>query len=313
MDNPPLITFLSDFGPDSGYPAACELVITSVCPSARVVHLSHSVPRGDVRHGAHLLRLLAPQGPPAVHLAVVDPGVGTDRAGVCLLSARGDYFIGPDNGLLVPAADGLGGIVAVWDLSGARTRAAAGLSAAHSHTFHGRDLFAPAAALLARGEAAGSLGTERDTRSLARVPPQEPTVGPDSILAHITEIDTFGNIQLDIPWALLTEWLPSGEGRRNRTGKPEDESYTALVVRVPDHDRAEGELRNGAMHLPGALRIVRTYADLGPEEAGVLQDSWGYVSIAVRGGRAAAVFGVSLHDSVRLIRAAKTDRSRNER
>ena len=104
-----MITFLSDFGWCGGYVAACEATIARVSPSARVLHVSHEVPVGDVAAGALVLARVAPLCPEAVHLAVVDPGVGTARRPVALAAARGDLLVGPDNGLLIDAAEALGG------------------------------------------------------------------------------------------------------------------------------------------------------------------------------------------------------------
>ena len=114
------ITFLSDFGWCGGYVAACEATMVRVCPQARVLHVSHEVPVGDVAAEPLVLARVAPLCPEAVHLAVVDPGVGTARRPVALATARGDLLVGPDNGLLIDAAEALGGLTASL---GARRRA----------------------------------------------------------------------------------------------------------------------------------------------------------------------------------------------
>ncbi len=144
MNGLDIITFLSDFGRDGGYVAACEAVVARVQPHARVLHISHEVAVGDVAAGALILERVAPLCPPAVHLAVIDPGVGTERRPLALRTTRGDVLVGPDNGLLPRAADALGGLTGAWMLDPARVRSRAGLRGnCVSSTFHGRDLFAP--------------------------------------------------------------------------------------------------------------------------------------------------------------------------
>ena len=147
-----IVTFLSDFGWNGGYVATCEAVVVRVQPHARVLHISHEVAVGDVAAGSLVLERVAPFYPPAVHLAVIDPGVGTGRRPLALTTTRGDALAGPDNGLLPAAADALGGLSGAWLLDRDKVRSAAGLPGGRvSSTFHGRDLFAPAAALLSRG------------------------------------------------------------------------------------------------------------------------------------------------------------------
>ena len=110
------VSFTTDYGTDDGFVAACEGVIARVAPPVRVLHVSHTVPAQDVRRGAALLAQTAPYLPPAVHLAVVDPGVGTERRGAVLVAAEG-VLVGPDNGLLVPAAEALGGVREAYELT----------------------------------------------------------------------------------------------------------------------------------------------------------------------------------------------------
>src|SRR6266545_4062933 len=143
MASPPLITLLTDFGAGSGYPAQMKGVILTIRPDATVVDLSHEVPHYDVLAGALLLEACAPRFPAhAVHLAVVDPGVGTGRRAMCLVDSSGRRFVGPDNGLFTPFLCG-GRAHLIADRKVVPERVSA--------TFHGRDVFAPAAAWLAGG------------------------------------------------------------------------------------------------------------------------------------------------------------------
>ena len=138
-----LVTLLSDFGTRDTYAGVVEGAILHVAPDARVLHLTHGVPPGDVAQGARALADVVPHVPVGVHLAVVDPGVGTDRRALVLTSGDGRQFVGPDNGLLVAAAERCGGVAGAHALT---------VPPDASPTFHGRDVFAPAAGRLALGE-----------------------------------------------------------------------------------------------------------------------------------------------------------------
>ncbi|MCZ7663939.1 MAG: SAM-dependent chlorinase/fluorinase [Thermoleophilia bacterium] len=272
MERYPLITFLSDYGRDDGYDSACEAVLASLSPATRVLHVSHGVDVGDIRDGATILSRVAPLGPPAVHLAVIDPGVGTSRRPVAVCAERGDVLVGPDNGLLMPALATLGGATTAWDLDPVRVRSQAGLPPGQlSHTFHGRDLFAPAAALLANGRPPALLGSAIDPSSLVRLP--EPRLERDDghIRAEVIEIDRFGNVAL----CLSLDQLP--EGLRH------------LEVQVVDEPDVFWN-----------LHVVTTFSDLQPGELGMLQDSWGHASLALNGASAAEVLGARLGGMVHL-------------
>lgn len=148
---PPVITFLSDYGLLDEFVGICHAVIARRCPPARVIDLTHAIPRHDVRAGAVVLAAAVPFLPPGVHLAVVDPGVGAEgahgRRAVALRTADGDrLLVGPDNGLLMPAAARLAGVSEAVDIGASPERLEP-----VSRTFHGRDIFAPVAAALAGG------------------------------------------------------------------------------------------------------------------------------------------------------------------
>jgi S-adenosylmethionine hydrolase len=148
----PIITLLSDFGAGSGYPAQMKGVLLSALPDAQLVDLSHEVPPYDVLAGALLLEACAARFPAyAVHLAVVDPGVGTARRPVCVVDGAGRRFVGPDNGLFTP-------FLAEPGARAVHLTSPAHVPAPASATFHGRDLFAPVAAFLAAGGDAAALG-----------------------------------------------------------------------------------------------------------------------------------------------------------
>src|SRR6476661_5582708 len=140
----PLITFLSDYGLEDEFAGVCHGVIAGICPDARVIDLTHGIPRHDVRAGALVLRSALAYLPRGIHLAVVDPDVGAERRAVAIRCDDGRMLVGPDNGLLSLAAQAAGGIVEAVDIARSPFRLEP-----VSATFHGRDLFAPVAARLA--------------------------------------------------------------------------------------------------------------------------------------------------------------------
>ena len=143
MTDRPFISFMTDFGVGSSAPAVCRGVMLDIAPDARLVDVTHAIRHFALRDGAFLLARSVPYFPVGVHVAVVDPGVGTARRPIALKVSRGDYLVGPDNGLLVPAARALGGVVAARALE----NRALWLPSV-SHTFHGRDIFSPVGAHL---------------------------------------------------------------------------------------------------------------------------------------------------------------------
>ena len=187
----PVIGFLTDFGLD-GAAATCRGVMLGISRNAQIVDISHTVRKYAIRDGAFILRAALPFMPVGVHLGVVDPGVGTERRPIAIRTARGDALIGPDNGLLLPAAEALGGPAAAREL----TNRDLWLPVATS-TFHGRDLFAPVAAHLAAGDAPfEEVGAELAADRLVRLPTPEAHATASRIDTEVTYIDSFGNLRL---------------------------------------------------------------------------------------------------------------------
>ena len=211
-----------------------------------MVDLAHGI-RG-VRAGSVILRqsvVEAPDG--SVHLAVVDPGVGTDRRGVVIAARRGDVLVGPDNGLLTPAADALGGVAAAFELTNIRYQ-----RESVSATFHGRDIFAPAAAYLSLGVRADDFGAGIDASSLVRVPEPSTSISSGELTSDVARVDWYGNLQLA---ATASELEQAGFGER-------------VVV---------GELD---------ATIGKTFSDAAPGGLVVYVDSGRHVAIARNGGSA---------------------------
>ncbi len=256
-----LLTFLSDFGRASPYPAAMKAVAAAICEAA-FVDISHDVPPQSVRAGAYLLWSVASAcSPGTVHCAVVDPGVGTDRAALAVVSG-GQAFVGPDNGLLLPAARRVGAPV-VYRLTNSsywRTPISA--------TFHGRDVFAPAAAHLAAGMPPAALGDPVDTYVDLVFPTGRWDGG--ALVGEVLWVDAFGNLVTTIPGSLLGA-LPRS---------------AAVVAETP--------------FAAARAQCGRTFADAAPGEAVVLTGSDGLVEVAVNRGSAAAHLQVSLGDTLRI-------------
>ena len=183
------ITFLSDYGHDDEFAGVCRSVIAWLAPDARVVDISHGVPRQGVLRGALMLQRALPFAAPGVHLAVVDPGVGTRRRAVVLRTADEDrLLVGPDNGLLAPAADRFGGVAEAFDV----TRSDFALDSAGG-TFDGRDLFAPVAAKLAAGAEPADAGEAFDAAEIRRLKLPMPSLEGEALRCQVLDVDGYGN------------------------------------------------------------------------------------------------------------------------
>jgi len=263
----PLITFLSDYGHRDDFVGVCHGVIASICPKARVIDITHGLPRHDVLAGAIVLRNVLPYMPVGVHLAVVDPDVGADRRAVALRLHGGRVLIGPDNGLLSLAAAGGDGIVEAADIGRSPFRLAP-----ISATFHGRDIFAPVAARIAAGASLTDAGEPLNPAELVVVAPPQPARDDDALVAHAVYVDHFGNVQLNVRHEDLAE------------------SGLRLGHRV--------SLQSGSD--PVIAQFARTFADVGEGELLVYEDAYRTLAVAVSGGDAAARLGLAPGDELRL-------------
>ena len=188
-----VIAFLSDFGLQDDFVGTCHGVIATIAPAARVIDVTHGIRPGHVLQGALVLANTLPYMPAGVHLAVVDPGVGSSRRALALRDQAGRLYVGPDNGLLLPAAERSGGVAEAYELANADYSLQP-----VSRTFHGRDLFAPAAAHLATGLALDELGPPLDPEELVRFELPQPQVGQNRIRAVALVVDRFGNVALNL-------------------------------------------------------------------------------------------------------------------
>jgi S-adenosylmethionine hydrolase len=197
MHSHPIVTLLTDFGIRDPYVAQMKAVILSICPRTVIVDISHEVEKFNVRMGAFILASATPYFPPgAIHVAVVDPAVGTKRAPL-IIETKNFFFVGPDNGLLILAAQA-DGIRHVYQIENQRY-----LRPTISYTFHGRDVFAPAAGHLAKGISPQKIGS----KLLSYVVPSfsKPLIKNGKITGEINYIDCFGNVVTNIPASLLEQ------------------------------------------------------------------------------------------------------------
>jgi S-adenosyl-L-methionine hydrolase (adenosine-forming) len=260
------ITFLSDFGLKDDFVGTCHGVMKRIAPEAEIIDITHGIPPTAVLEGALVLANTIVYMPVGVHLAVVDPGVGGPRRALALRDAEGRMYVGPDNGLLLPAA----------------TRA--GVEAAHeivnpayaletiSRTFHGRDLFSPAAAHLARGVALEELGPPLDPEGLVSLDVPEPELANGVLVATLLYVDSFGNIALNVT--------------------RDDVERMGIVsgTRV--------ELEHGGERYYAVM--ARTFADARPGDVILYEDSYANMSVAISRGSAGRMLHASPGQRIRI-------------
>jgi S-adenosyl-L-methionine hydrolase (adenosine-forming) len=260
------ITFLSDYGYEDEFAGVCRAVITRIAPDATVIDLTHGIPRHAVERGALVLANALPYAPAGIHLAVVDPGVGSPRRAVAVRVATEDrILVGPDNGLLSSAIDRLGGASEAVDvsLSGLRLQPI-------SATFHGRDIFAPVAAHLAQGASLSEAGEGIEVASLIRIEAPEPVIESGRVTTHVVSVDRFGNAALD----LADRHLPQSGLRMGRPvavevgGTTRDAVFTLTFADVPDGGLLLYEDSNGSLAL--AVNRGDAAAELGLEPGAVV-------------------------------------------
>jgi len=278
----PFVSLLTDFGLRDPSAAICRGVIASIAPDATVVDISHEVRKYAIRDGALLLWCALPYLPIGVHVAVVDPGVGTDRRPLAVRAGRGDVLVGPDNGLLLPPLERLGGLAEARVLDN-RALWRPTVSA----SFHGRDIFSPVGAHLAVGDAGfEEVGPVVAPESLVRLPWPRVSVSDGSVGTGVVYVDTFGNVKL----SALAEDLVAALGPLRAGDR--------LAV---DVGRGEG---GRTVVIPWAT----TFGQRAAGEALVYEDSYGRACIAVNQGDAAAALGLREDVPVAIGRALPTRR-----
>jgi S-adenosylmethionine hydrolase len=260
------IVFLTDYGLGDEFVGVCRGVIERVAPGARVIDLTHQIERQAVLHGAVVLARAARFMPSdAVYLAVVDPGVGTERRPIAVETVSGAVLVGPDNGLLSMAWEALAGVAHAAEISSDEI-----VLHPVSRTFHGRDVFAPAAAHLAAGTPLEDVGPALDPSTLRTVELPGPMVTPGAVGARVVGVDGFGNVQLNV---------------------------------TPDDLRAAG-LEEVVTVGSRAVPIVATFGDVPEGRPAAIVDSQGFVALVVNRGNAATEFDVRAGDVVTIARGA---------
>lgn len=262
-----VITFLSDFGVEDDFAGVCHGVIKRIAPEADVIHITHGIDATSILQGAIVLANTLPYMPVGIHLAVVDPDVGTPRRALVVRTGDGRLLVGPDNGLLVRAVEALGGAVAANEI----TNRAYALEPV-SPTFHGRDVFSPAAAHLALGLDPGDLGDAVEPDSLVQLEVPKAEIGSRRIRATCLYVDKFGNIQLNLT---AGEVEPQGivPGQRVEIELPVDRFYAVAA---------------------------RTFADARPGDIILYEDAYRNIALAISRGNAAETFHVKAGTEVRL-------------
>jgi S-adenosylmethionine hydrolase len=262
-----VITFLSDFGLADDFVGTCHGVIKRIAPETDVIDITHGIEPQSVVQGALVLASTLPYMPEGVHLAVVDPGVGSPRRALVLRTGDGRLLVGPDNGLLVPAAERLDGVEAAHEITN-REYALDRVSA----TFHGRDVFAPAAAHLTNGLDPARLGPAIEAESLVRPEIPQPEIGERRIRAKCLYVDRFGNIQLNLSADQL-ERMGVVPGRQIEVELTMDRFYAVAA---------------------------RTFADARVGDIMLYEDAYRNIALAISRGNAAETFGVRAGMEVRL-------------
>jgi S-adenosylmethionine hydrolase len=257
------ISLLTDFGMDQEYVGVCKAVILSICPTAVIVDISHNVSCYAIEEGAFMLKNFVKYSPVSVHVAVIDPGVGTERQGIAVETERGDTLVGPDNGVLMEAADFLK-VVRVHALENPQYRLET-----VSSSFHGRDVFAPAAAHIAEGVLLTELGRALLYEEVKRVDVLTIREDKKMISGSVLRIDHFGNIQLSIP---------SERIKRKRE----------VSIRIGEKDVV--------------LPYVKTFGEMNPGELLIYEDSDGLLTISQNQGDASRILNVTKKMKVSLFK-----------
>ncbi len=247
-----IVTLTTDFGLADEYTGAVKGVILSIAPDVKIVDITHQIPKYNIRKGALVLRSIIPYFPPgSIHLGIVDPGVGSERSILIIKTRSGKYLVGPDNGLLYPAAmrEGVSKIIKFTNLEYSLKR--------FSDTFHGRDIMAPIVGYLAKNISLEEFGCE--TENIVQLKLEYYKLLENGVEGHVIDVDDFGNIITSIPAEILFENL-------NKT--PE---FLTLLTR-------EGRFE---------AKMGRIFADTCEGGLVILPGSKGFIEIAVNKGDAA--------------------------
>lgn len=261
------ISLTSDFGAQSDSVGLMEGVILSISSHVNIIHLTHELPPFNIIAAARTLEQVS-FFPIGLHICICDPGVWSSRSSLILETHRGDLLLGPDNGSLIPTARNLGGIVKATAIENPEY-----IRTPVSHTFHGRDIYAPVAAHLSNGVSPDQFGSNIDVNDLVKAAYDEATVNDNLVDATIIQINRFGSVFLNIKYDL---WK-----------KLELDKKDSIQLRRPNTED---------LHLP----IGQTFSDVSEGKPLILKDDYGRAEIAVNMGSFAEIFNIKIGDSVAL-------------
>ena len=264
-----IVTLTTDFGAKDPYVAEMKAAILKISPDAVIVDITNEIEKFNIPMGAFMLASAAPYFPEgSVHVAVVDPGVGTRRRSIVIQTPHG-FFVGPDNGLLILAAEKQG-ILRIHELSNPRY-----MLAQISHTFHGRDIFAPAAAHLTRGVTLETFGPE--IRDVVRPKFSKLEKKNDMLLGEVLHVDDFGNIITNIDEGVISQLC-----------------LKAMVSIALSCKRVK-------------LRFCKAYGEVEPHEPLALIGSHRYLEISVNQGNASNEFKTKAGDKIAVLLTDNAD------
>jgi S-adenosylmethionine hydrolase len=273
-DQRPFVSMLTDWGLKDPYAAICHGVVLNIIPEALIVDITHEIEKYNIRHGALMLWQTLPYLPIGAHMAVVDPGVGTHRRPIAIEAGRGDLLIGPDNGLLIPGAERLGGIMRVHVIDNVQYRLPILTS-----TFHGRDLFAPAAAHLALGVPLEAIGPEIDASELVQIDWPPVVVRDGELETTVIYTDDFGNLKLT---GVTADILDAIDGLKHGD---------------------QLDVRFAGRREPVRMPWAPTFGDVAARGYLVYEDSYGRLCVAQNQGSAAESLSVLEGTAVNIRRA----------
>lgn len=262
----PLITLTSDFAVQSQGVGIMEAVALEINPEAHVIHLMHGLPDFNLFYAARTMETVN-YLPVGFHVCVVDPGVGTKRKPIIIQTGRGDFLIGPDNGVLIPSTRFLNGIRKAVEITNEKY-----MRKPVSPVFHGRDIFTPAAAYLSKGVKIGEFGKEINKNDLAKAPYEEAHVKDNKIEAKIISINKFGSLHLSI---MHNEW-----------DKLNVKIGGNLIV----------ELQNKKLSIP----FGSTFGDVGKGKPLIFKDDYGRIEIALNMDSFQKKYKAKIGDDVRI-------------
>jgi len=279
--NRPFVSLTSDWGVRDPSPAICRGVILNIAPDALIVDITHEVEKYNIRHGALMLWCALPYLPVGAHVCVVDPGVGTARRPIAIETGRGDFLVGPDNGVLIPGAERVGGVARVHQIDNAQYRLPV-----ISATFHGRDLFTPTAAHLTLGVQLDEIGPPLDPSQLVAIDWPQVVVHAGRLETNVIYRDTFGNVKL--------------------AGLTSDLHAAAPDLKHGDKLNVTFGSKNGKSK-PTQMTWAQTFGDVEVGDYIVYEDSYGRLCIAQSQGDAVRTLGIEEDAAVKIepVRVAK--------